>query len=198
MKGLPSTRNPDLQVSVSSISDALEWAPAGCAEIYRAHVQQVARWVGRLGGPHIEVEELVQEIFVRVHQLLPEFRGEAKITTWLYSITQNVVRSRRRRESFRRLFAFSGDFDTLQVASSRPTPLEELERRRSAELLYAALDKLAEKYRTVFILFEIDGCSGQEIAELTGIRVETVWVRLNRARNQLAARLEKLERRGRR
>src|SRR5206468_11658292 len=56
-----------------------------------------------------------------------------------------------------------------------------LERRRSAELIYRALDGLADHYRTVFILFEIEGLSGEKIAELTNTRVATVWVRLNRA-----------------
>jgi RNA polymerase sigma-70 factor (ECF subfamily) len=184
----PSAAAPSLSAS----SDASLETGA----VYRAHVHEVARWVSRLGGPGIDVEELVQEVFLRVHRLLPRFRGEARMTTWLYSITQNVVWSRRRRERFRRLFAFSGDFDTLTLtlASTQPTPVEVLEQRQSLELIYAALEGLREMYRTVFIMFEIDERSGEEIAELTGTRVATVWVRLNRARNQLAARLEKLER----
>jgi RNA polymerase sigma-70 factor (ECF subfamily) len=164
-------------------------------DVYRAHVQQVTRWVARLTGPGMDVEELVQEVFLRVHKLLPQFRGDAQLTTWLYAITQNVARSRRRRERFRALFRFGGELDSIQVASPRPTPVEELERRQSAELIYAALEGLSEKQRTVFILFEIDGRSGQEIAELTATKIETVWVQLSRAREQLAKRLEKLERR---
>jgi RNA polymerase sigma-70 factor (ECF subfamily) len=167
-------------------------------DVYRAHVQQVTRWVARLIGPGGDVEELVQEVFLRVHRLLPDFRGEAQLSTWIYAITQNVVRSRRRRDRFRALFRFGGDFDSLQVASGRPTPVEELERRQAAELIYAALEGLSEKQRTVFILFEIDGRSGQEIADLTGTRLETVWVQLSRARDQLAKRLDKVERRRRR
>jgi len=200
MKGLRGWRNQASQVPLVSSpqSPPSPHDELRSGEVYRAHVQQVTRWVARLHGPGADVEELVQEVFLRVHKLLPGFRGESQLTTWLYAITQNVARSRRRRERFRGLFRFGGDFDSLQVASSRPTPVEELERRQSAELIYAALDGLSEKQRTVFILFEIDGRSGQEIAELTGTRLETVWVQLSRAREQLAKRLEKLERRGRR
>jgi RNA polymerase sigma-70 factor (ECF subfamily) len=199
MKGLRGWRNQTSGVPLVSLPPAPESPQPALrsGDVYRAHVQQVTRWVARLTGPGADVEELVQEVFLRVHRLLPEFRGDAQLTTWLYAITQNVARSRRRRDRFRALFRWGGDFDSLQVASSRPTPVEELERRQSAELIYAALDGLSEKQRTVFILFEIDGRSGHEIAELTGTRVDTVWVQLSRAREQLARRLEKLERRRR-
>jgi len=163
-------------------------------EVYREHMQLVARWASRLGGPGLDVEDLVQEVFLRVHRLLPQFRGEAQLTTWLYSITQNVVRTRRRKERFRRRFGFAGDPDRLHVVASGPTPLEAAERRQSADLIYRALDGIPEKYRTIFILFEIDGMSGEEIAELTGVKLATVWVQLTRARAQLLKRFEKLER----
>jgi RNA polymerase sigma-70 factor (ECF subfamily) len=162
-------------------------------EVYRQHMQLVARWASRLAGPGLDVEDLVQEVFLRVHRLLPEFRGDAQLTTWLYSVTHNVVRTRRRRERFRRLFGFTGDPDRLHVVASGPTPLEALERRRSAELIYRALDGVPEKYRTIFILFEIEGLSGEEIAQLTGVKLATVWVRLSRARAQLVKRFNKLE-----
>lgn len=167
------------------------------ADVYRDHVQRVARWVSWSAGPGADVEDLVQEIFLRVHRLLPQFRGESQISSWLFSITQNVVRTRRRKERFRRLFSFAGDPDQVQVASQRPTPLEDLERRRSAETIYAGLDSLAEKYRQVLILFEFEGLSGEQIAALTGLKVETVWVRLGRARKQLGAHVTRLERKAR-
>jgi len=163
-------------------------------QVYREHMQLVARWASRLAGPGLDVEDLVQEVFLQVHRLLPGFRGEAQLTTWLYAITHNVVRTRRRKERFRRLFWFAGDPDRLHLVASGPTPIEAAERRQSADLIYRALDRLPEKYRTVFILFEIDGRSGEEIAELTGIKLATVWVQLSRARAQLLTQLEKLER----
>jgi RNA polymerase sigma-70 factor (ECF subfamily) len=167
--------------------------PMSSGDVYREHVQLVARWARRLAGPELDVEDLVQEVFLLVHRLLPHFRGDAQLTTRLYSITNNVVRTRRRKERFRRLFGFTGDPERLRVVASGPTPLEELERRRSTELIYRALDGIPEKYRSVFILFEIDGMSGEEIAALTGVKLGTVWVRLSRARAQVVKRIEKLE-----
>lgn len=163
--------------------------------VYTTHVQQVARWVARLAGPRHEVDDLVQEVFLRVHRALASFRGECALSTWLYAITANVVRARRRREWLRRLFTGGPSVDDLEMAAPGPTPLELLERRRSTALVYAALETLSEDYRTIFILFELDGLSGAAIAELTGVRLATVWVRLSRAREKLATEIERLEKR---
>jgi len=157
--------------------------------LYREHVQRVARWIGRLGGPAVDVEDLVHEVFVIVQKQLSGFRGEAKITTWLYRITENVVRHHRRRERVRRFFGMSDAVD--HVASARLTPVEELERRQAAELVYRVLDKMNERYRTLVILFELEGLPGDEIAELLGIKPGALWVALHRARAQFLSRLEK-------
>lgn len=163
--------------------------------VYTTHVQQVTRWVARLAGPQHEVEDLVQEVFLRVHDSLSSFRGESALATWIYAITANVVRARRRREWLRRFLTGGPSVAELEIAASGPTPLEVLERRRSTALVYAALETLSDDYRTIFILFELDGLSGEAIAELTGVRLPTVWVRLSRAREKLATAIERLEKR---
>lgn len=163
------------------------------ASVYRAHAQTVARWAARLGGPSVDAEDVTQEVFLVVHAQLSGFRGEALITTWLYRITANIVRHRRRRELFRRWLGGSSDDLADKIASSRPTPVEDLERRQASQLVYRVLDKLSEKHRTLIILFELEGRSGEEIAELTGMKLATVWVALHRAREQFLERLSKIE-----
>ncbi len=159
-------------------------------EIYSKHAPRVARWAARLAGPRGDVEDLVQEIFFRVHRRISSFRGDCELSTWIYAITENVVRSWRRRDRIRRLFGWdASDVQRLQIASPDPDPAGTLERRRSAELIYRALDGLADHYRNTFIMFEIEGLSGKEIAQLTGVQESAVWVRLNRARAKLATRL---------
>jgi RNA polymerase sigma-70 factor, ECF subfamily len=81
----------------------------------------------------------------------------------------------------------------LDTASSLPNPLEALQRRRAVLLTYEALEGLNENLRSAFILFEIDELSGQQIADLKGVNVSTVWVWLHRARARFLARLAKLE-----
>ena len=109
--------------------------------------------------------------------------GDAKVTTWLYRITERVVQESRRKERFRRRFSRAYHLeieDTL--AASHLTPVDELERQQSTETTYRILDRLPDKYRTVLILFELEELSGEEIAALTGLKLSTVWVHLHRAR----------------
>src|SRR6185436_1837667 len=70
--------------------------------LYREHAGVVARWARHLAGPSIDTEDLVQEIFLVARRRLPEFRGDAKVTTWLYAITVRVVRTARRQDRLRR------------------------------------------------------------------------------------------------
>jgi RNA polymerase sigma-70 factor, ECF subfamily len=151
--------------------------------LYRAHASTVARWANRLAGPGADVDDLVHEIFLVAGQHLSEFRGEAKVTTWLYRITERLALARRRRERFRHWFSRARAFDIENAFSpSQPTPVDVLERQQSIESVYRMLDRMPDKYRTVLILFEIEELSGEEIAALTGQKESTVWVRLHRAR----------------
>jgi RNA polymerase sigma-70 factor, ECF subfamily len=151
--------------------------------LYRTHARTVARWVGRLAGPSADVDDLVHEIFLIVDRRLSEFRGDGKVTTWLYRIAERVVLDARRREHFRRWFSRTRSVEIERVLSStQPTPVDALEQRQSAESVYRILDRMPDKYRTVLILFEIEEMSGEEIAALTGLKQATVWVHLHRAR----------------
>ena len=159
------------------------------AELYRVYAPAVARWAARLGGPSADLEDLVHEVFVIAERKLPGFRGDGSLSTWLYRITENVVRHQRRKN---RLFSWLlGDEATAKQPAETPLPDEALERKRSVELVYAILDRMSEKYRVVLILHEIEGLSGPEIAELRGVKPATVWVQLHRARALFLAELEK-------
>lgn len=165
-------------------------APAGeesVAEIYDRHAPQVERWARRLAGPRFDAEDLLHDIFLVVLRRRHEFRGDSKVTTWLFRITEQVVRWRRRNDVVRRLLWGRWQHDLLDEQPSVPTPVEQLERREKMARLYRALDRLPEKLRTTLILFELEGIPGEEIAALTGIAPSAIWVRLHRARTKLAA-----------
>lgn len=168
--------------------------------IYDEHALQVTRWAGRLAGPGLDIEDIVQEVFMVALRRLPEFRGDAKITTWLYEITVRIVQDRRRSQRRWRWLNDRGvpvaatrfcspDDDVTRVAAEQPTALDLLERKEATALLYQILEELAEKYRTTLILFELEGLSGEEIAAVTGTSVSNVWVRLVRGRKQFVKRL---------
>jgi RNA polymerase sigma-70 factor (ECF subfamily) len=170
-----------------------EPATLNIENVYRDYCDAVTRWTARLSGPGVETEDLVQEIFLIAHRKLGSFRQDAALATWLYRITERVVLRRRRREQMRRWLMLPDARAGVDTASTAPTPLETLQRRRALELTYQALEALNENQRSSFILFEIEELSGQEIADLKGVSVSTVWVWLHRARARFVAELAKLE-----
>ena len=162
--------------------------------VYRAHGRTVARWAIRLLGPKADFEDIVQDVFMVVRRRLPEFRGEAEITTWLYEITVRVVQRWRLRARWWSWVTGRGQSPGRGQAQARasiaPTaespsdPHALLEARERTHLFYQLLDELSESQRTTFILFEVEGLSGAQIAEITGTKINAVWVRLSRARRK--------------
>jgi RNA polymerase sigma-70 factor, ECF subfamily len=154
-------------------------------QLYQTYEPSVERWVRRLAGPGAEVEDLVHDVFLVALRRRHEFRGDAKLSTWLFRITELIVRKRIFRRRVRGFLNRVFRDNATALAPASPTPLEELERRQQCALLYAALDRLPEKYRTPVIMFDIDGRSAAEVAILLGIKTNAVWVRVHRARTRL-------------
>jgi len=144
----------------------------------------------------VEPDDVVQEVFLTVYKRLGDFRGDSKITTWLYRITQNIIRHRRRRDRVQLWFGGTPQEVGAAVPAPDESPVQAIERRQSTERLYQILDGMKENYRTALILFEIEQLSGEEISELIGVRISTLWVWLHRARAQFLKRLQALEARG--
>jgi RNA polymerase sigma factor (sigma-70 family) len=183
---------PNVSVRAHSLvaSSALVAAPATFDEAYRDYAHCTARWAHSLGGAEIEVEDVVQEVFLVVSRRMRSFRGEARFSSWLFEITRKIVANHRRRHRWR---FWVGKPDAAETTVSRLSdPAAELERRCAAALFYQALDHLPEKYRTVLVLFEIEGLSTQAIAELREQRPATVKVQLHRARQRFLARYHEL------
>jgi RNA polymerase sigma-70 factor, ECF subfamily len=166
---------------------------------FRRHRGDLERWAARMAGPLVDAEDVAQEVMMFAHARLPEFHHEAQLTTWLFRTTQNIAARHRRRERRRRwLCGMSLDY-AAELKAIGPSALEEMERREATAEVYSALDRLSDKYRSVVILFEIEGMSGEEIASLTGMNLATVWVHLHRGRQKLKAHYRELmEKRGER
>lgn len=162
-------------------------------DVYRTYAEIVARWVARLGGPGADVEDLTQEVFLVVDRRLPEFRGQSRISTWLFAIaarvTANDRRRRRRRAWWTRLVPNAGE----NVADAAETPVQELEKRERRAQFYAALDALGEHQRRALVLFELEEMSIAEIAALMGLRPGGVRVLLHRARRTFLKRMTERE-----
>ena len=170
--------------------------PMGFDECYDLHAATVVRWVSRLGGAQMDVDDVVQEVFCVVHRKLPTWDGNGKITTWLFRITHHVVRNWNRK---RRLCSWLGFGDTEvsadDVHSDAPGPAEQFESRQAARQVRRVLASLSEKHRTLIVLFELEELSTPQIAELLDRQVGTVRVQLHRARTEFFEAYEKLHHR---
>lgn len=160
--------------------------------LYDAHFDFVYRVARRLGTPAEEVEDVVHDVFEVVFKKLDSFEG-GLLTTWLYRITANVVSDRHRRRRVRR--AFEGL--KVWIGGSAPESPDRIAEKNDAKTdVERVLERMAPKKREVFALFELEGLSGDEIAERLGCPVNTVWTRLHHARAEfvkVARRLGCLE-----
>jgi len=149
--------------------------------LYRAHLPRVYSLVRRLTGGR-DADELTQDVFVRVWQKLASFRGDASFTTWLHRLTVNIVIERFRSERTNRRRMLDGDdvFATLSGPSvSHDLPMD----------FEAALEKLPDGAREIFVLHDVEGYKHHEIGTLLGISPGTSKAQLHRARMMLRKHL---------
>jgi RNA polymerase sigma-70 factor (ECF subfamily) len=163
---------------------------AALGEFYRLYRQDVTRNVQRMLGPQAtgaraELEDVVQDVFIEVFRAIARFRGDARLSTWLYRVCVNVALQRLRKR--KRLAEVGGDH--LPEPGSEQTPERGLDVRRRLDAVYAILDELSPKKRVVFILSEIEGREPKEIADIVGAPALTVRTRLHYARKEFYARV---------
>ena len=156
--------------------------PVDSGTLYRTHVRQVARWAGRLGGPTLDGADVVHEVVTIAHQQLATFRGDSSVPTWLFGLTERVVRHRRRRSRWRRWLSGSADDSAGHLPAPGPDPLRLVERHETARAVYAIRVRLPERDRQVLILFELEALSGDEVGQLLGTSAANARLRLHRAR----------------
>jgi RNA polymerase sigma-70 factor (ECF subfamily) len=150
--------------------------------IYRMHVHLVGRWVVRLGGPAMDVEDTVQEVFTIACARLSSFRGDSTMATWLFGITDNIVRHRRRKQRWWHWLSGTADETAGNLPASGSNPLQAFEQVQAVRNVYRILDRLREGDRRVLILFELEELAADRVGELLGISAANARLRLHRAR----------------
>jgi RNA polymerase sigma-70 factor (ECF subfamily) len=159
--------------------------------IYRTHFKDVVRWIRVFGAPEADREDIAQDIFLIVHRRLPEFDGE-NTPGWLYQITRRRVAGFRRLR-WVRVFLSKHQVDESLVARCEG-PDGSLLRRDEERFVARVLEKLPEEQRATFVLFEIEGFSGKEIARFQGVSLSTVWARIQRARAKVSVSVGRVQR----
>ena len=157
-------------------------------ELVIAHQHRIFAVAQRMLGNAAEAEEIAQEVFLRVHRSIGEFRGDARLSTWLYAITSRLCLNRLTGGD-RRLRR--DDADAIARAPGPGDAAALLERSEVEAALHEAIAGLPEDRRIVVVLRDLEGLSYEEIAQALDLELGTVRSRLHRARMDLKAKLER-------
>jgi RNA polymerase sigma-70 factor, ECF subfamily len=163
--------------------------PRAFEELVTRYQHRVFGVALRMLGSQAEAEEIAQEAFLRAHRALGEFRGDARLGTWLYAIASRLCLNRlaagpRRHEQ-------SDEVALLRRPAEGGDAAAALEQRELQAALHEAIASLPEDRRLVVILRDVEGLAYEEIAEALGLPLNTVRTRLHRARLDLKAKLER-------
>jgi RNA polymerase sigma-70 factor (ECF subfamily) len=159
-------------------------------QLYRDYVDQISRFAQRLCGQTDDAKDLVQDTFLNAYRGLKDFRGDAQIFTWLYTIASRVcIRMRRKRKgepeyelSLEEFIPTSEGEFRLQIPTDGLTPEEALENKELRLALQQAIAELPKKYRLVLVLRDMEGLTAKEVGSIMGLNERAVKSRLHRAR----------------
>jgi len=172
--------------------------------LYARYGKQIFNTIYQWIGDYEEAADLTQETFLSAHKAREQFRGDSKVYTWLYRIAHNHCKNRFKQRGRQREMegpsldaGISGDgtdFDeaavTREIADWSQSPTRLLEQKELQAQINRAVNSLAPEYRVVLVLREVDGLAYNEIAEVTGLTLEAVKTRLNRARAMVQKKVE--------
>nr|WP_293836164.1 sigma-70 family RNA polymerase sigma factor [uncultured Arsenicibacter sp.] len=142
-----------------------------------------------------EAEDIAQEVFVEVYETISAFRGEAKLSTWLYRIaTSNALKAIQKKKAQKRFSFLSSLFGTHNEVIYHPPdfhhPGVALEDKEQMQHLFAAVARLPDKQKVAFTLHHLDGLSYQEIAEVMQTTLSSVESLIHRAKQNLKKQLK--------
>ena len=159
----------------------------GFDEVYKEFQPKIQRFLCRLVGPD-EAEDLTQEVFLKISQALPEFRGDSTLSTWVYRIASNSALDRLRGRASRRFLEVPLTSEQ-RLADALPGAEHRVFRQEMRQCLDRFIEKLPPNYRSVFVLSEYEELSNPEIAAALGISLDAVKIRMHRARRLLQVEL---------
>jgi RNA polymerase sigma-70 factor (ECF subfamily) len=170
--------------SASLVSRCVAGEPGAWRALHHAYYPIAGAFLRKLGVGDVDIEDACQEVFVQMHRYLPTFRGQADLKTWLYRLCMteagNVRRRFRLADTVRKLLR-------RELAARPPIDGAALTDDMARRKVDAGLAALKDAERLVFVLYEMEGLAGEQIAEIAGCPVATVWRRLHYARRTFQA-----------
>lgn len=171
-------------------------------EIYRTYEKPIFNYILRMVRDRADAEDLTQEVFVKIYQGLSDFRGDAKLSTWIYRVATNLCLDHFKKKSFQ-LKKKTAPLEITNINDSTATiisqPLADKTSPPVDEAVIASdanrwlkyfLEQLPRDYRVIFILAELQELKNREIAEILKLSLETVKIRRHRARKKLKELLD--------
>lgn len=156
--------------------------------LVRGHAQYAWRALRHLGVREADVEDACQDVFVVLYRRLSDFRGDSSVKTWIYGICVRVASEYRRRAHVVREVSTSEPPQLAQPAQQ----VEYVEQRESLECLAHILDKLDDEKRAVFVLYELEELTMNEVAKALDCPLQTAYSRLHAARRVVLEAAQKL------
>lgn len=168
-------------------------------DIYKEFHEKLAHYLERMVGKNY-AEDLAQEVFMKIDKSLKDFKGKSSLSTWVYRIATNAALDKIKSRALREIKDKISLNTHLEKAETENTDIlveetslsaeREAVRNEMNECIREFVDRLPENYRTVIILSEIKDLQNQEIADILGISLDAVKIRLHRARTRLKAEFE--------
>lgn len=183
----PSTDEPEL------LAAARRGDRTALTELLSRHQQRVFGFGVKMCGDAEDARDVAQETLMTMARTVRDFRGEASLSTWLYTVARSFCIKKRRRTKGAPAVHEPLDAATqARDTEPSPTPEQMLLGREARETVAAALDRLEPEAREVIVLRDIEGLTATEVAEVTGLTVAAVKSRLHRARAALREQLRAL------
>ena len=170
-------------------------------ELVRLYQQRIFRLLHRMLGDRAEAEDVAQDVFITVFKSIDGFRGDSKLSTWIYRVASNHCKNRikhldRRGRGKKREFDELSEHGAVESATMSPSaqiarPDEQAEANQIEAIVRAAIGELDEDQRELVVLRDVENLSYEEIQEITGLPEGTVKSRLHRARLALAKSVQR-------
>lgn len=192
-----------LEYNSPEVSALIERCQAGDREAFDQLVSRYQRYVFNLVYQHLgrsdDLDDVAQEVFLRVYKFIRKYKGTASLESWIYKIVLNYCRTyARRRSVLHRVFGFAvgrredeeRSFDILDsLPAETYDPAKAIEQRRLAEDILEAVRGLPQIYRDILVMREVNELSYEEIAQILGISLGTVKSRISRARDLVRSKV---------
>ena len=164
------------------------------SSVYDEFYNKIHHYLKRLVG-EFEAEEVTQIVFEKISRNLSSFKGDSKLSTWIYRVATNTALDRLKSQSFK--YSFAGPLAPLPInlteaeepisstSSTAGSPDKKAIQNEMSECVREFVDRLPPDYRTIIVLKDIEGLTNKEIAEILEISLDSSKIRLHRARKQL-------------